>query len=57
VYIGPGVKVIGAVTVGSGAVLLPGAVVIQDVPAGQKWGGVPAIPKVVPTVSRTVARG
>lgn len=42
VFVGPGVKVIGAVHVGDGAVLLPGAVVTEDVPAGERWGGVPA---------------
>jgi len=52
VFIGPGVKIIGSVTVGSGAVLLPGAVVIQDIPAGEKWGGVPATPRVVQRTPR-----
>lgn len=42
VYLGPGVKVIGEVAVGDGAVLTAGAVVVRDVPAGQTWGGVPA---------------
>ncbi len=42
VYVGPGVKVIGAVTVGDGAVLAAGAVVTKNVPAGETWAGVPA---------------
>jgi serine O-acetyltransferase len=42
VYVGPGVKVIGDITVGDGAVLVAGAVITKDVPAGEHWGGVPA---------------
>jgi serine O-acetyltransferase len=37
VFIGPGVKIIGAVRVGSQAVLGAGALISHDVPAGQTW--------------------
>ena len=45
VFISPGVKIIGKVRVGDGAILLPGAVVIDDVPSREMWGGVPAVRK------------
>lgn len=42
VYIGPGARVIGPVTVGTGAFIGANAVVIDDVPARSTVGGIPA---------------
>jgi len=42
VFIGPNVLVMGPVTIGDGAFLMPGAVVVKDLPAGAVAGGVPA---------------
>jgi serine O-acetyltransferase len=42
VYIGPGAKVIGGITVGDGAVIGANAVVTADVPAGAVVAGIPA---------------
>lgn len=42
VYIGPGAKLFGLITVGKGAVIGANAVVNRDVPAGVTVGGVPA---------------
>jgi len=43
-YLGSGVKVRERVRIGAGAVVGMGSVVLQDVPAGQVWAGVPARP-------------
>ena len=43
VYIGPGAKIIGAVTVGNYAAIGANAVVTKDVPKGAVVGGVPAV--------------
>lgn len=42
VWIGAGAIILGGVTVGDGAIIGAGAVVNRDVPAGEKWAGVPA---------------
>ena len=42
VHIGPGARVLGAVTVGDRAVIAANAVVVKDVPPGVTVGGVPA---------------
>lgn len=42
VWIGAGAIVLGGVTIGDGAVIGAGAVVTHDVPAGERWAGVPA---------------
>jgi serine O-acetyltransferase len=42
VWIGPGAKIFGPVTVGDGAVIGANAVVLEDVPAGATVGGIPA---------------
>ena len=44
VYIGPGAKVIGRITVGDGAVIGANAVVVRDVPPDTVVGGIPARP-------------
>lgn len=38
-----GAKVIGGVTIGDNAIIGANAVVVKDIPAGEIWGGVPAI--------------
>jgi len=40
--IGAGVVILPGVTVGEGALIAAGSVVTKDVPAGEKWCGVPA---------------
>lgn len=40
--LGAGVKVIPGVTIGKGALIGMGSVVTKNVPAGEKWSGVPA---------------
>lgn len=42
VYIGPGAKIIGRITIGDGAAIGANAVVLEDVPAGGVAVGVPA---------------
>ena len=42
VYLGPGAKIVGGVTVGDRAVVGANAVVVKDVPPGVTVGGVPA---------------
>jgi serine O-acetyltransferase len=42
VYIGPGAKVIGPITIGDGAVIGANAVVVHDVPPDAVVGGIPA---------------
>lgn len=42
VYIGPGAKIVGGVTIGDSAVIGANAVVVKDVPPGITVGGVPA---------------
>ena len=44
VLLGVGAKVLGAVTVGAGAAVGAGAVVVDSVPDGETWVGVPAQP-------------
>lgn len=42
VYIGPGAKIVGGISIGNGAVIGANAVVVKDVPSGVTVGGVPA---------------
>ena len=42
VWIGASATIMPGVTVGDGAVIGAGAVVTHDVPAGERWAGVPA---------------
>ena len=42
VFLSPGALVMGPVTLGNGSYVLPGAVVVKDVPPGAIVGGVPA---------------
>jgi serine O-acetyltransferase len=42
VYVGAGAKILGAVTIGDGAIIGANAVVLEDVPAGTTAVGVPA---------------
>lgn len=42
VWIGTAATILPGVTVGDGAIIGAGAVVTRDVPAGEKWAGVPA---------------
>lgn len=44
VWLGPGVTVVGPVSIGAGAVVVAGSLVIHHVPAGAVVGGVPATP-------------
>jgi serine O-acetyltransferase len=49
VELGPGVCVIGAITVGDSSNIAPNSLVIRDVPAGSVWMGVPARQSVLRT--------
>lgn len=42
VYVGTGATLLGAITIGDGAKIAAGAVVVKNVPAGATVGGVPA---------------
>lgn len=42
VFFGPNAQAIGPVSIGAGAIILPGAVVVDDIPARATAGGVPA---------------
>lgn len=42
VWIGNGTVVVGGLTIGDGAIIAAGSVVIHDVPPCEIWGGVPA---------------
>lgn len=42
VWLGSRVTVLKGVTIGDGAVVAVGSVVISDIPVGELWGGVPA---------------
>jgi serine O-acetyltransferase len=42
VYISPGARILGPITIGAGAFIAANAVVIADVPAGTTVGGIPA---------------
>jgi serine O-acetyltransferase len=42
VFFGPNAQAIGPVSIGAGAIILPGAVVVGDIPARATAGGVPA---------------
>jgi acetyltransferase-like isoleucine patch superfamily enzyme len=42
VWIGANATVVGDITIGEGAVIAAGAVVVTDIPPFQVWGGVPA---------------
>ncbi len=44
-WIGAGVKILGGVSIGTGAIVAAGAVVVRDVPANVLVAGVPAIVK------------
>ena len=42
VYIAPGAKIIGGVTIGNNVEIGANAVVTHDIPDNEVWGGVPA---------------
>lgn len=42
VWIGHNVTIVGGIKIGAGAIVAAGAVVTQDIPACEIWGGVPA---------------
>ena len=44
VVVGAGAKLLGPITVGAGARIGANAVVLEDVPAGATYGGIPARP-------------
>ena len=54
VWIDSDVIILGNVTIGKGSVIGAGSVVLQDVPPGEVWAGVPA--KYVETVSEFVSK-
>jgi serine O-acetyltransferase len=42
VYLGPGCRILGPITVGAGSFVAPNAVVVRDVPPAVTVGGIPA---------------